>query len=232
MNAERDVQRLITTWLAEEAEVRAPDRVLDSARRAIDRTPQRRSFAAWREPMYVSPLKLATAAAVMAVAVVGAAVAGRVTAPGGVGGQPLPTAASPAATAEVATVESYRLARDEICERYTTATEPLRAQFENLYDAAETSAQRAPKIAALDDFASQYDRMIDELAALEAHPAAVDAHAANVARLEAVASLIHGIVDHLRSGDLVGAESLDLATDPITAEIERYEGENSLIACP
>ena len=49
MNAGHDVERLISDWLASEAPVRAPDRVLESAGNVIDRTKQRRFAAAWRE---------------------------------------------------------------------------------------------------------------------------------------------------------------------------------------
>src|SRR5687767_139547 len=111
MNAGRDVERLITGWLAEEAAVRAPDRVLEAARTSIDRTRQRRWVAAWREPMYISPFKIATAAAVMAVAVVGGAFFGRATAPG-FGGPPVPTASPPAATDALVTLDAYRVARN------------------------------------------------------------------------------------------------------------------------
>ena len=45
MNAGRDVERLIADWLAEEAAVRSPDRVLAEARRTVLTTPQRRLAA-------------------------------------------------------------------------------------------------------------------------------------------------------------------------------------------
>jgi hypothetical protein len=72
MNAGRDVERLIADWFVEEAVLRAPDRVLTDAGRAIDRTKQRRLHAAGRTiQMPVSP-RLATAA-VLGVLVVGGA---------------------------------------------------------------------------------------------------------------------------------------------------------------
>lgn len=231
MNAERDVQRMVAHWLAEEAAVRAPDRVLDSARRTIDRTRQRRFVAAWREPVYLSPFKLATAAAVVAVAVVGAALLGRATAPANFGGQPS-IATTPSPTAATVTLEAFRNARDEICNRYVAATDPLRPKFENLYDPADTPSERAPKIAALDDFATQYDLMIEELATLDAPPEIAEDHAATMARFDAVASLIHGIVERLNDGDLAGAESRDLATNPIANQIVAFETQYTLVGCP
>ena len=229
MNAGRDVERLIAGWLVDEAAGRAPDRVLDAARRSIDRTPQRRFIAAWREPMYVSPTRIALMAAALVVAVVGGAALGRVTAPGG-SGAPVPTATPSASQADP--MVQYRADRDEICERYVAATEPLRPQFEDLYNPEDTAADRAPKIAALDAFARQFDLMIVELTQLKAPPQIAADHAASVARYEAVGSLIHGIVARLNAGDLAGAESLDLGTNPINAEIEAFETRQELVACP
>jgi hypothetical protein len=70
MNAGRDVERLIADWFVEEAVLRAPDRVLEDAGRAIHRTKQRRLGAAWRPIRMSAPLRLA-AAAVLGVLVVG-----------------------------------------------------------------------------------------------------------------------------------------------------------------
>ena len=232
MNAERDVQRLVTHWLAEEAEVRAPDRVLHSARRTIDRTRQRRLVVAWREPMYVSPFRLATAAAVVVVALVGAAFLGRMTALPGAGGAPTPSTAPAPTTDATAAFAAYSSARNEICTRYDAETQPLRSQFDNLYDPSETAAERAPKIAALAAFGSAYHEMVTELAALEAPAEIVADHAADVARFDAVAGMIDGIVTRLNTGDLAGAESLDQATDPMTADTEQFESRKSLTACP
>jgi hypothetical protein len=229
MNAGRDVERLISTWLTEEATDRSRDRVLAAVRQAVDRMPQRRFGAAWREPMYVSPTRLAVMAATLVVAVVGGAFFGRISAPRG-SGAPAPTE-TPSGSPRDPLIE-YRADRDEICERYVAATDPLRPQFEELYDPEETAAERAPKIAALDAFAAQYDLMVNELAALTAPPQIAGEHAASVARYDAVGSMIHGIVERLNAGDLAGAESLDLATDPIGLEIERFETNQVLVGCP
>lgn len=72
MNAGRDVERLIADWFVEEAVLRAPDRVLADASRAIDRTRQRRLRAVWRTNRMPVSLRLA-AAAVFGVLVVGGA---------------------------------------------------------------------------------------------------------------------------------------------------------------
>jgi hypothetical protein len=229
MSAGRDVERQISAWLTEEATDRSRDRVLAAVHQAVERTPQRRFGAGWREPMYLSPMRLASMAAVLIVSVAAAAWIGRATAPNGSGGQGSP---APTATAAVVSMASYRDARDEICERYDAETAPLRPQFDDLYNPEETPAERAPKIAALDAFAAQYDLMVGELGDLQAPPEIAGDHAATVARYDAVASLIHGIVERLIAGDLPGAESLDLATDPIGVEIERFETRHVLFACP
>ena len=184
--------------------------------------------------MYLSPFKIATAAAVVAVAMVGAAYFGRATAPGGVGGQPSPSpAGTPAATPDaVAIFESYRDARDQICDRYRSQTDPLRPQFEDLYDPGETAQERAPKVAALSAFALEYHRMVDELADVQAPAEIADDHAAIVAKYDAVAGLIDGIVARLNAGDLAGAEAIDNATNPIAEEIEQFESRNVLSGCP
>ena len=72
MNAGRDVERLIADWFVEEAVLRAPDRVLLTAGRAIDRTKQRRLGAAWRAILMPVP-RLVAAAAVIGVLLVGGA---------------------------------------------------------------------------------------------------------------------------------------------------------------
>ena len=233
MSAERDVQRLVTHWLAEEAEVRAPDRVLESARRTIDRTRQRRFVVAWREPMYVSPFRLATAAAVVAVALVGAVFLGRITATPGVGGVPT-SSNTPAPTPDdQAAFVAYRDARDEICTRYTLEADPLKVQFgDGLYEAGLTPAERATKVDALVDFVSLYDRLIGELEGLEPSPGLAGDHAANVARLDDLRNLIQQIVTAVRQGDLAGAQSIDLATESIAADFEAFEREHVLVNCP
>jgi len=73
MNAGRDVEQLIATWLVEEAPARAPDRILADARARIDRTKQQRFADAWREPMTISTRRLLVAAAAIVLAVIGAA---------------------------------------------------------------------------------------------------------------------------------------------------------------
>jgi hypothetical protein len=102
MNAGPDVERLIAGWLAEEAPGRAPDRILDLAGRAIDRTRQRRFGVGWRESMTRN--RGLAAAALVGVVVLGSALYLVGLNPGGVGGPATApptspnTSASPSAT--------------------------------------------------------------------------------------------------------------------------------------
>ncbi|HEY8168547.1 MAG TPA: hypothetical protein VIF84_07525 [Candidatus Limnocylindrales bacterium] len=98
MNAERDVERLLSDWLVEEAPSGAPDRIVLAASDRIDHTKQRRLGAAWRSGLMRVNWQLATAAVVgVLIIVLGAAWMMRPS--GGVGGpvatpSPTPTAAS------------------------------------------------------------------------------------------------------------------------------------------
>ena len=229
MNAGRDVERLIAGWLAEEAAPRAPDRVLDGARRSITRTGQRRIVVAWREPMYMSPLRLAGIAAALAVAMVGAAWFGRMTASPGVGGPVVTPTPSPGA--EV-TLEAYRTARNEICDRYAAELNPLKPQMDGIYDAATPAADRTAKIQLLSHYADRNDAMIAELGALTPPNAIAAEHDATVVKGEDTGSLIRQAVTRATAGDLAEAIALDLATDPLSRAIEAYESKYRLHNCP
>lgn len=109
MNAGPDVERLITSWLVEEAPVRAPDRILHAAGVVIDRTNQRRFVGALRRiqmPPQERDLRdprrsrtmpflsrLAAAAVLAALVVGGAVLVGRTVWP------PIADTPSPSATA-------------------------------------------------------------------------------------------------------------------------------------
>jgi hypothetical protein len=232
MNAGRDVERLLTGWLVEEAAVRAPDRVLDSTRNRLNRTPQRRFIAGWREPMYITPLRLAGMAAVFAIAVLGAGYVGRVTAPaGGVGGEPSP-APTASASGGAATIAAFRAARNAVCARYVPQADALKAQLAGMYEPSLPAAQRAAKVLALRQIADQGDAFVAELAALDVPPALAQDHAANLTNYRDILSLIRHELDVLATGDLVAAEAIDLATDPIARSIYLYEQHYSLDDCP
>ncbi len=101
MNAGRDVERLIASWLVEEAAAGVPDRVIDSIGRAIDRTPQRRFVAVRRNNMNLTTARLAGLAAVVVLAIGVVAWLGRGTVPntGAVSPSPTSTTAAPTRSA-------------------------------------------------------------------------------------------------------------------------------------
>jgi len=95
MSTERDVTRIVRSWL-DEGVTKLPDRVLDAVLDQVPATPQRRSWwPAWRSNRMNTYAKLiAAAAAIAVVAVVGYQLLPR---NGGVGGQPT-TVPSPSPT--------------------------------------------------------------------------------------------------------------------------------------
>lgn len=235
MNAGRDVERLVSAWLVEEAAGRSPDRLLDSTRRSLVRTNQRRFAAAWREPMYISPLRLAGMAAVLVIGVIGGAVLGRMTLPSGAGGPgdtptPAPTVA---ATQDPASARAaYRAARDAICARYGAELNPLKQDFERLYEPTLTKAERAAIVEDLRTFVERAESMAGELGGLEAPGDLVAGHAANVANFENMHLLIREMLARFAVDDLAGAELFDLATNPINEEVLQYEQDVALLNCP
>src|SRR3954464_4434786 len=97
MTANRDLTRVVRSWLRED-EHESADRVLGVVLDRLDTTPQRRSrWPAWRFSQMNSPVRLAiAAAAVLAVVLVGYQLLPRNASVGGVGTPaPTQTSASP-----------------------------------------------------------------------------------------------------------------------------------------
>ena len=231
MNAGRDVEQLLSHWLVEEAEVRAPDRVLDAARRTIDRTVQRRWIAAWREPMTLSLSRLAAIAATLVLALAGAAWMGRSTAP--VGGD-IPSS-SPSLTASptgaAVTIGTYRIARDQVCERYAAELNPLKETMTGIYDPKTSAAARATMLATMQHMRDRIAAMTDELEALAPPPDVAADHAQDIADYRSIVTLILEAVNAARAGDLSRAASMDLATDPFASRIASFESKYLLANC-
>jgi hypothetical protein len=221
----------MATWLVEEAQVRAPDRVLHSARQSMDRTRQRRFVVAWREPMFISQARLAGMTAAIAIALVGAAWAGRVSAPSNAGALPVatPTVGSPSPTA---TLESYQAAHDEICVRYRAQIDGLKPQFDGMYDRGLSASDRASRAATLRTYVVGSEAMTRELALLRPPAQMASEHGAMVAKYEDVNALIRLALGRLADGDLGSAEAFDLATDPLSREIEAFDRTYGLKHCP
>ena len=233
MNAGRDVERMVSDWLVSEAAAGAPDRVLHETRRLVNSTGQRRFLAAWREPVYLSPLKLAAMAAALAVAVGGGFLIGRSTSsigPAAAGASPAPTSA--ATTAPAATLESYRAARDEICIRYRPLINPLKLEVQDLYDPTLPASARATKTAALTTTANQLEALSSELAALVVPPELATEHRLNVSGYDGIVVLIRGALSKLAEGDIAGAAQLDASADAFNAGMAAFEMKYRLAICP
>lgn len=229
MSAGRDVERQISAWLTDEASDRPRDRVLVAVREAVDRMPQRRFPAAWREPVYLSPFRMAAVAAALAVSLVGAAYLGRATAPGGAAAQP---SSSPSSSAAVVTLDDYRAGRDAICRKYGPETNPLKDRLGGIYDPETRASDRADAITALTQIVTNGDDATADIAHLSVPPEmAVDAALA-LDRMRQQSTLLHQELALLAEGDLAGAESLDLATDPLSRQIADFERKYEIAPCP
>ena len=231
MSAGRDVERLISDWLIDEARDRSRDRVLAVVRQAVERTPQRR-FAAWREPVYLSSFRLAAAAAVILVAVVGAGAVGRLSAPPAGGSQPtlVPT---PAATEDPnAALVAYRGARNEICSDYAATLNPLKQELDGIHDPETSAADRSAKAGTLLTIVTELEAMVAELDGLEAPEAIADGHNAYVTRYQDMTLFIRDMLARVNAGDLEGAAAVDDAINVLNGPMLAFENDNSLDNCP
>jgi len=235
MSVGPDLERVIATWLAEEAPARAPDRILGAAARTIDRTRQRRFGARWREPMTVSPARLLAAAVVIVALAVGVGWVSRSSA--GVGAPtstPAPDA-SVAATPDASagpTLESYKRARDRVCTAASADVDALRLGFARIYDPELTAEERTQQVAALEGVAERMLSMIRELRAIDPPEELTDEHATDIARWESVAGLISETVSRVRRQQYAEGEAIDRSIDPISRRIEAFEARYGLAPCP
>lgn len=231
MNAGPDVQRVIAQWLTEEAPTRAPDRVLRSAASSIDRTRQRRFTTAWREPMTLSPARLAAVLAIVLVAAVSVGWLGRSSGVGAPAATPSAAPTSPASTASAVTLESYRAARDAICNPARAQAIALNGQLDALHP-ADSAADLATSVAVLEQITSLGPPVIDRLAALTPPPALTADHAADVTHhRDSLAIMLEGL-SKLRAGQVAEANAIGDATNALSALEESYERENGLADCP
>ena len=234
MNAGRDVERLIADWLVEEAPARAPDRILADAGLAIDRTKQRWFAAAWREPMIISTGRLLVAAAVVVIAVASAGWLGRMSAPGSAapgssGGDvssPSPSASPPP------TLESFRAARNAICERALPSARALNDAFSDPYDPGLTQAERSARADRLQDIVDFGIALRAEIAAIPVPPELAAEQTANLTRSEDLQIVLEQEILLLRTGKVSEAQQLDLLTDPINRQAEQFEQKYNLSPCP
>jgi hypothetical protein len=230
MNAGRDVEHLISSWLRDEAPERAPDRILDSAGRTVDRTKQRRVGAAWKEPTMTSSARLLAAAAVLIIAVAGAAWIGRSTA--GVGGpspSTSPTAATPTAT--IVTLESYRAARDAYCTPANARLIALNQQGDKL-DPAASVTDRVAMIGVLQQIIALGADEVAHLAAIPAPAALADEHATDVVHHRDSGAVLSEALRLLQANKVTESNAVADATGPLSALEEAFEAKYELAGCP
>lgn len=231
MNAGRDVERLITSWLVEEAAPGAPDRVLESTRQVVRRTNQRRFAAIWRESMF-TPARLGAIAALLVIALGTGFWIGRATSVSGPAAPAAPAATPTPSSGSDVTLETYRAARNALCHKYVALVGPLNAKLSRIYDPTLPAADRAIEVQALTDIATEVDLLVTELEALEPPASIAGAHVAQLANYRQVISLMRQEFPLITAGDYAGAQTLDNATSPVARDIERFEAANSLDPCP
>ena len=232
MNAGRDVEQLIATWLVEEAPRRAPDRVLDDAGRHIDHTRQRRFAVDWREPMIISTGRLLTAAAVFVIAVVGAGWLGRASAPlpGATG--PSPSVAPTPSASAGPTIESFRAARNAICVGARPSAAALNDAFSDPYRPGQTKAELEASAARLQDIVDFGVSLRAQIAAIPAPAEMATDIAAVLARSQDNQAVLEQEIVLLKAGQVSEAQQVDQLTDPINRMAEQFEQKYSLEPCP
>jgi hypothetical protein len=235
MNAGPDVERLIAEWLVEEAPVRAPDRILDSAAHTIDRTRQRRFAVAWREPMTLSIGRLVAALAIVILVVGGgAAWLGRSTA-GNDRSAPTqaPASAPPTSSPTVhgPTLGSYRAARDAICKPLNTQLIAVNAAGSSFHP--DTTPSDLPKaVANLQQVIAIGEQEILALAALTPPDTLAADHATDVTHHRDSLTVLEQALAKLQTGKTAEANAISDATTPLSSLEEAFEAKYTLAGCP
>lgn len=181
--------------------------------------------------MYVTPLRLAGLAAVLAIALIGGGIIGRATGPADAGALPTPVP-STAPSGGAVTVDSYRIARNAVCSRHAAAAEPLKGQLDGIFDPETPAADRASKTQALLAIVSEIEAAIRGLQELEAPPALAAGHAAYITRYQDMALFIREVLSRINTGDLEGAASVDEAINTLNSPMLEFEENNQLVSCP
>jgi hypothetical protein len=219
MNAGRDVERLIATWLVEESPGRAPDRILANAAGTIDRTRQRRFLAAWREPVSIGLRGFAAMAAILILALIGAAWIGRSTASVGTG--PSQTPAISPATDSGGQLQAYRAAYAAVCASVSLPPDP--------------GPSPAPEkmVAFLQATIAMGNDEAARLEALQPPPDLVKDHLANIQTLKDVLALLNHMIDLIEANKLDEVATVDEATGPLNSFREQFAAKYGLsTACP
>lgn len=191
--------------------------------------------------MIISMGRLVAAAAIFLVAVVGAGLVGRASAPAGGGDvrpSPIPSpSASPSPIPSPSpstgpTVASYRTAHNAMCATARATSPNLNNQLEGIYDPKLTKAQRAAKIAVLQQIVDFGESLRSQTAAIPAPPEMKSDIAAVLARSEDNQAILEQEIGLLKAGKLSEAQQVDILTDPINRMAEQFEQKYNLDPCP
>lgn len=181
--------------------------------------------------MTLSPARLAAVLAIVLVAAVSVGWLGRSSGVGAPAATPSAAPTSPASTASAVTLESYRAARDAICNPARAQAIALNGQLDALHP-ADSAADLATSVAVLEQITSLGPPVIDRLAALTPPPALTADHAADVTHhRDSLAIMLEGL-SKLRAGQVAEANAIGDATNALSALEESYERENGLADCP
>jgi hypothetical protein len=180
--------------------------------------------------MILSTGRLLAAAAVILVAVAAAGWIGRTTAAVGDTPRPAPTAGASASAAP--TLESYRQARNVICNAASARLNPLKSRFLGIWNGSITPAQRADWVAGLTTFTHGYEQLATDLDGLAPPPDLAAGHAANVSGLRDLTSLIQSVAADLAAGKDAQAQGVDQAINPLGARGATWETSLNLAPCP
>ena len=182
--------------------------------------------------MIISTGRLLAAAAVIVVAVVGAGFLGRASAPTAAISEATPSHAPTPSASEAPTLESYRAARNAVCQRALPSAQALNDAFSNPYDPGLTTAERNAKADRLQDIVDFGLALRAETAAIPVPPELSADVTANLTRSQDLEIILRQEIVLLRAGKVSEAQQLDLLTDPINRQAEQFERKYNLAACP
>jgi hypothetical protein len=232
MSEDQRFERGARTWL-EDGPTRAPERAVSEALATIESTPQDRSLRVpWRLPVMSLPVRLAAVALLVALAAGGTYLVAGSLPDRAPAVTPVPALASPSADGASDPMAAYRRARNDVCNAAMIEREPLVERSGKATDPAASEAERASGLVALTQLVAILDGVAGDLASIEAPPEFVAEHAANVAQLRDMTTLIEEVIALLDEGNIADAGAVDRATDPIGRQVSEWESRNRLFPCP
>jgi len=228
IQADPDFEPRVADWLEDELE-HAPGAVIETVLAAFPSIPQRPAMRLpWRFPTMNRFVVVAAVVVLAALAGMGAIAAGS-RAPDRPAPAPVPTA-SPSPSPM--TFQAFAAARDAICRDAGASLNPLKPRFVGIFNDTLTEAQRTDWIAALEQYSTGNQSMIDNLAALVPPAELAAEQATDLRDLRAEEDQIRIVIDDLRNRHLPEAGAADAATNPIGARVTSWESQHAFVNCP